>query len=254
MTKKSLLMGAMLMVSSALMAQSSNLYISSYSAANVEKCDGQTKNVTMSREMFKGWNTLCLPVSLTAEEVKAAFGDDCKLEALQGVTANGNTYYLDFQNATEVKANIPYLVYYAKENGVAKIKANDAKVEYVAEPKQTFNVAGATISLVGATKIVQAEGLYGIYAKDNAEAKFVNVDVTNSAFPVTRCYITATGVENPVFVATHNAVKPNKNDKKSRLSVSAAEKSSDAVYNINGMQMKSAGKGVSIINGKKYTK
>lgn len=256
MTKKSLLAAALLTVSSMVMAQSQKLFISSYSNTNIVQNDGQKKNVTMNRTMFNGWNTLCVPVNLSAEQLKEAFGADCKVECLAGVTVTGNTYTLNFQKVDAVKANTPYIVYFNGENKVVKIQADDAEVQYVAEPKQSFQVGGATISLNGATKQTQQAGIYGIYAKDNAEAKFVSVDEETSGVLATRCFITAEGAVDPVFVATHNMTKKSEEQKKggSRMSAKAAQKSADAIYNINGVQLKTAGKGINIVNGTKFAK
>lgn len=253
MKAKSLLAAALLTVSTAMMAQKPLVTINSVDNTRIEAYDGQTKDVSMSRVMFHGWNTLCLPVSLTADEVKAAFGEDCKLEALASVTGSGQTIYLNFQSADEVKANTPYIIYYNKEDGYARIKATDAKIEYVAEPKQTATVGSATVSLIGAVEMIQPTGKYGIYAKDNAETKFVKIEEgVNTRFLATRCYLSVEGIADPTIVATHNATQA-KQSKSSRMAAKTAEEGSET-YTINGMKTTSDAKGIKIKNGKKYSK
>lgn len=253
MKAKSLLAAALLMASTAIMAQKPTVNINSYNNTRVEAYDGQTRNVSMSRMMFHGWNTLCLPVSLTAEEVKAAFGEDCKLEALASASASGKTIVLNFKSANDVKANTPYIVYYNKEDGYTRIKATDAKIEYVAEPKQTISVGSATISLIGAVEQTMPTGKYGIYAKDNAETKFVKIEEgANTRFLATRCYLSVEGIADPTIVATHNAVKAQQS-KSNRMAAKATEDGDDT-YTINGMKAKSDAKGITIKNGKKYSK
>ena len=65
-------------------------------------------NVTLKRTLYGdgGWNTLCVPFSLTAAQVKAAFGNDVELRELESVA--GNT--LTFKTVNSVTANVPCLI------------------------------------------------------------------------------------------------------------------------------------------------
>lgn len=62
------------------------------------------------------WSTICLPFDMSAEQVKAAFGDDVLLEDYAGVNttedADENVVGLQFNfvNTTSVEANHPYLI------------------------------------------------------------------------------------------------------------------------------------------------
>lgn len=60
-----------------------------------------------------GWNTLCLPFSLTDAQTKAAFGNDVELRTLESVS--GNT--LTFASATGITAGVPYLIKVSKVAG-----------------------------------------------------------------------------------------------------------------------------------------
>lgn len=68
----------------------------------------ENANVTLKRTLYAdgGWNTLCLPFSLTDEQTKAAFGDDVELRTLESVS--GNT--LTFAQATGITAGVPCLI------------------------------------------------------------------------------------------------------------------------------------------------
>ncbi|OYP66392.1 hypothetical protein CIK95_03235 [Prevotella sp. P5-108] len=104
----------------------------------------ENANVTLKRTLYAdgGWNTLCLPFSLTDEQTKAAFGDDVELRTLESVS--GNT--LTFAKATGITAGVPCLIKVskvAKDNtytftgvSVKAIKA-DAK-KYVMDESRTF--------------------------------------------------------------------------------------------------------------------
>lgn len=72
-------------------------------------------NVTLKRTLYAdgGWNTLCLPFTLTDAQAKAAFGDDVELRTLESVS--GNT--LTFASATGITAGVPYLIKVSKVAG-----------------------------------------------------------------------------------------------------------------------------------------
>lgn len=73
-------------------------------------------NVKVKRTITAGeWNTLCLPFSMTAEQVKAAFGDDVKLADYVDyeTTEDGGTIVglqLNFKDATTITAHKPCLI------------------------------------------------------------------------------------------------------------------------------------------------
>lgn len=74
-----------------------------------ETCD--FADVTLNRTITEGFNTLCLPFSLTAEEVQAAFGDDVKVYTLTDETETGlDTYTLNFTEGTAITANMPAII------------------------------------------------------------------------------------------------------------------------------------------------
>lgn len=72
----------------------------------------ENANVTLKRTLYAdgGWNTLCLPFSLTDEQTKAAFGDDVELRTLESVS--GNT--LTFAKATGITEGVPCLIKVSK--------------------------------------------------------------------------------------------------------------------------------------------
>lgn len=72
----------------------------------------ENASVTLKRTLYAdgGWNTLCLPFSLTDAQAKAAFGDDVELRTLESVS--GNT--LTFAKATGIPAGVPCLIKVSK--------------------------------------------------------------------------------------------------------------------------------------------
>ena len=236
--------------SAAMMAQTKALYLSSIEGTNVLHYDGQTRNVSMSRSVYNGWNTLCVPFSMTTEELNAAFGADCKLEKLSAIKANGSVIDLYFTDvkADGVEANTPYLVYYTGETKSIKVVANETQIH----ADDAF-VAGqydgkVNVGFHGAAKHIEPNAefnMYGIYVKDNAEAAFTQVTPETSGFYATRCYITVEGVSNPTFRAHHN-VEPA-----TAINTVKAEKANGEVFNLNGVRQNGIQKGVNVVDGQK---
>jgi len=236
--------------SAAMMAQTKALYLSSVEGTNVSQYDGQTRNVTMYRTMYKGWNTFSVPFSMTTEELEAAFGADCKLEALSTIKSNGDVIDLFFTDvkAKGIKANHQYLLYYTGENKSVKVVANETKIESAESASQFFSDGNASLSFNGATKHIQAnenDVMYGIYVKDNAESAFTKVTPETSGFYATRCYLTVNGVSNPTFRAHHNV------DPATAINTLKNEASNDDVYNLNGVRQNGLQKGMNITKGQK---
>lgn len=65
-------------------------------------------NVTLKRTLYGdgGWNTLCVPFTLTEAQTKAAFGNNVELRELESVA--GNT--LTFKTVNSVTAGVPCLI------------------------------------------------------------------------------------------------------------------------------------------------
>ncbi|OYP65250.1 hypothetical protein CIK87_13460 [Prevotella sp. P5-64] len=132
----------------------------------------ENANVTLKRTLYAdgGWNTLCLPFSLTDEQTKAAFGDDVELRTLESVS--GNT--LTFAQATGITAGVPCLI----------------KVGNVAEDN-TYTFTGVT------TIAVKDETDFGFSEKGDVE--FVGIyspaDVSKRA---------TAGKENALFLGAAN--------------------------------------------------
>ena len=117
----------------------------------------ENANVTLKRTLYAdgGWNTLCLPFSLTDEQTKAAFGNDVKLRTL--ASFDGKT--LTFAEAAGITAGVPCLI----------------KVSKVAE-NNTYTFTGVSVKAIKADndKYDMDETLtfVGIYARMDVAKKF----------------------------------------------------------------------------------
>lgn len=79
----------------------------------IEAANGQTVNVKVERTLSSQYyNTLFLPFAMTAEQIKAAFGEGVQVATFTGM--NSETQF-GFGNVTAMEANVPYLVKPAQE-------------------------------------------------------------------------------------------------------------------------------------------
>ena len=245
-----------MMAFAAMTASAQTVSISTYEGTDVAKHNGQQKKVSLNRYLFKGWNTISIPFDMTGEEVTTAFGEDCKLEALVGVENDEAGIKLNFQDckSTGIKANTPYILYYNKDsqsikfNGQKTLKSGKACVKFTDEN-------GVEISFVGTSQKKNAQGLYGILAKDNAEAEFVNVNDVSNGFYATRCYIQLSSGNNTKLRTNHIA-------EDDITAIAAVVKGGEKVdvYNVSGVKIASnatindinrMNKGIYVVKGKK---
>ena len=196
--KKVLLTAALAVATMAASAQT--LYLSTYNGTNIAKFDGLTKDISMTRAVFHGWNTISLPFSLTEAQVCEYFGEDCRLEMFVGVETNANGTTMLFQDVKEqgMQANVPYILYYNGEN--TSVKMNMAQVLLSNAPATISytDMNGMTITMSAAQFSVDSDQKYGILAKDNDEASFVNVADLKTKFYATHCYVQVSNFDEAV--------------------------------------------------------
>ncbi len=198
MMKKFYLIAAMVLSTVAVNAQQ-KLTLSTYAGTNISKYADSECLITANRFVCTGWNTVSLPFAVTEAELNEVFGTDCRLERLVGAELEGSGITLNFMDckAEGIQANMPYLLYYSGEattkqlKKTALLKAGESAVSYTA--------GGVTVTMFGVNTKQDSKGLYGILAKDNAEAKFVCADDITSGFYATRCGISlSNGTSTPL--------------------------------------------------------
>lgn len=254
---KKLLLTTAFVLGCASMNAQGNLTLSTYKGTDIAKYAGKTLNVTVNRYVFSGWNTIALPFSLTEAQVDEVFGKDCRLEKLVGVENDGQGIRLNFQDckAEGIRANTPYILYYAGATGTKKIKAENVLIaDAPAKLAFTAEGTGETVTMSCAKQQVQTSGLYGIKAKDNHEAAFVNADDASNGFYATRCYIQLSNGNYTTLTTNHLS-----GDITSIASVAKNSEKID-VYNVSGVKVASQisasevntlQKGIYVVKGKK---
>lgn len=249
--KKLLLMAALALGCMSASAQKT-LTLSTYKGTDIEKYDGQTMNVSVSRYIFKGWNTISLPFAMSEEKVNEVFGSDCKLERLVGVENNGTNVILNFQDCKEkgILANVPYILYYYGENESKQFTVENALIEAGSSSVAfTAEGTGETVTMAGAQQQTEPQGLYGILAKANSEAEFVSVDETTNGFYATRCFVEMSSGNSTPLKTNHIAASEVTN-------IKSVAKANDKVevFNLSGIKVADSIEGLEpgiyVINGK----
>lgn len=238
--KKSLIIAALALTSLSATAQV-NAYLNTYEGNDLAKYTGKTLTVSTSRYMFNGWNTVCLPFSMTENEVNEVFGSDCKLETLTGVSYDNATVRLDFADVKKsgIEANKPYILYYTGENKTVSIRLANKEIK---DADNSISING--VKFTGTKKHIDGEGFYGILARDNKEASFVSVGTGTNGFYATRCFLDLGKGSNKVVITNHVSGATG-------IASLQANDQSGEVYNLAGQKTTGLNKGVNIVNGKK---
>ena len=104
-----------------------NLYTETQTL-KVEQLQDTATPVQMNRYLYAGYNTLCLPVTLNAEQL-AATAKDIRVERLEAIRQEGSTLRLYFVDCTSegIEAGVPYLLF-SPTRQYLKVKNTDANL------------------------------------------------------------------------------------------------------------------------------
>lgn len=223
----------------------------------VEQVQNTDMPVQLNRYLFAGYNTLCLPMTMSAEQLAAA-AKDIKVERLAAIRQVGTVVQLCFVDCTNegIEAGMPYLIFsptrqylraknteaYALDSDIQTVRMNDGQ--------------GNHVSFSSSWTARQKNGLYGIPAKQDKEIlESVLVRTTaDLSFMPTRCgfswdqqsataekleivHMNAAGVTAISQQLKNNATNTNEN-----------------MYDLNGRRVKEPAKGLYIRGGKKIVK
>ena len=228
-------------------------------------------NLKMRRTLkTDNWNTICLPYSLSSDEISSLFGSGTKVEAFSDLDYNSETktYTLKFTAATEMTAGTPYL-----------IKPATADADNIFEMQnKTIACASATTLPEGTTKTVntttltmQSEYNHRMISPDEAtdgktlyvisgdKIYFVNSDVEMKGF---RCYFVAeesaagsteegSGTVGTSMFSNARVLHSDGSSTDLRLIKADATGEGGAVYDLLGRKRDEQTKGIVIVNGKK---
>ena len=218
---------------------------------NIEQFQNTEQTVQLSRYFFAGYNTLCLPMTVSAEQL-----GDVKVERFAGIQQEGNVLNLYFVECTSdgIQAGLPYLVYSPKSQYL-RVKNSDAMT--IDDQLRTVCMSdnnGNTVTFGSAWETIEKEGRYGIPAQQDVtplEAVLVKTHADKKFLP-TRCGFTwnqqnAAAKELRIVHLAQGEVTAIKG-----LNM---QNSADAnLYDLNGRKVSQSGKGIYVQEGKKVVK
>ena len=205
--------------------------------SNVSQSAG-TYNVTINRTFAQGWNTLCLPFSMTPAEIGA--------KAAQEFSSVSEGKTLNFAAVSQMQANVPYLVFF--ENATTS-------PFYYCGAMQTPSAKGVThdgITFSGnfmANKNMQ--GLYGVATGTDGHQRIL-LGSAGATLPAMAAFFSST---QPLANMSLRMEGENMTDIEA-IQTTENEAQTD-VYTLQGTRIQPATKGarlpkgIYIINGKK---
>ena len=207
--------------------------------AKYNTIEAMDANVTLKRSFVENkWNTLVLPFAVSAEDVKAKFGNDAKVVEY----SNAEDVNINFTTSTNgIKANVPVLIKLASVNADNTYSFENVNIQ-VAEPK----AEGTTYSFVGSYKSYNlVNDDYMLYA-DKWWKTETGDTYTIKAF---RAYIKA---NTPAAAKQLNLVIDGQT---TGLKLNTVNGNIEGeTYNIAGQRVANSYKGLIIKNGKKIIK
>ena len=207
------------------------------------------QTIQLNRYFFAGYNTLCLPMSVSAEQL-----GDIKVERFQGIEQEGNILNLYFVECTNegIQAGVPYLVYSPKsqyfrvKNSDAMTIGNELKVIRMSDKN------GNMVTFGSGWETIEKVGRYGIPAQQDVtplEAVLVRTNADKKFLP-TRCGFTwnqqsATAKELRIVHLSQGEL--------TKIISTNIQNATDNIYDLNGRKVNKSTKGLHIQDGKKVT-
>lgn len=203
------------------------------------------------------WNTICLPYSLTSDEISSLFGSGTKVEVFSDLEYNSetNSYTMKFIAETEITAGTPYLIKPSKDVSDNIYDIKDRTITCTSETyvptgiSQTANNTTLTMQgeynkrMITPFDVTESENIYVI---SGDKIYRVNSDVEMKGF---RCYFVAKGAFSNTKVIHSDGTSTDL-----RLIDAKATGDTDAVYDLLGRKRDAQTKGLVIKNGIKVLK
>ena len=255
MKKLTLSLLAVAMMCASATAQQKVTTISTYTdKLQVEQLQVANQTTLITRTLYAGYNSICLPMGMTAEQLQTA-ARDVRVERLAGILQEGNTLCLYFVDCTAdgIEAGMPYLIF---SPTTQVLRARSTDVKNVATELHNVTLSdgqGNRVTFGSSWESISGNSKrYGIPAKQDKEvleSVLISTDSEKRFLP-TRCGFnwdeqaaTATAIEIR-HAGTLNALPTG-------ISSVSAEQGSKAVYDLSGRRAVTAKKGIYVVDGKK---
>jgi len=139
--------------------------------ATLTTYNGQTKTVKIvGRTLYKdnSWNTLCLPFSMTAEQVTSQLAPN-KLMTLSSATFADGTLTLNFSEAASIEAGKPYIIKWASGDNITSPEFTNVTISSAA-PKDAEGTAA------------NFHGIYDPYSTSGEDKKMLYLGADNKVY------------------------------------------------------------------------
>lgn len=240
-----------------------------------ETLDDERQNLTKATMVFhrkfttNQWNSLILPVDMTADQVKAAFGADAKIARFNRLEDKWIYFETQTENNLHIEKNVPYIIKPTKE-------PTAVNRTYNVGGENTKHINGLVYTVTGIAYDDQTATLkhedteytngmthYGSYENPTVvpadsyilhnSGKMVHTAVDHKNIKSYRTWLRET---TPSGETLQMRVEQNDGPSTGIKVIEETAKNANAVYNVNGMRMNSSNtnnlpKGVYIINNKK---
>ncbi len=206
------------------------------------------EDVQLNRHFYAGYNTLCLPMSVSAEQL-----GDIKIERFLYIQQEGAVLNLYFLECTEdgIQAGVPYLVYSPK-NQYLRVKSSDAiMIDNELTAIHMTDNNGNSVTFSSSWDTIGKTGRYGIPAQQDVtplEAVLFRTNADQKFLP-TRCGFTWN--QQSATAKELRIVHLSPSDVTGINSVNIKNADNNNIYNLNGQKVTNPTKGVIIQNGKK---
>ena len=229
-----------------------NIYASS-PKLDIELMQKSEQAVQLNRYFFAGYNTLCLPFSLTTEQIAVA-AKDLKVERLAGIHQEGATLNLYFVDCTAegIQAGVPYLIY-SPTSQYLRVKNTDVlNFDLELKSVRMSDDNGNIVTFGSSWESLEKVGHYGIPAKQDVtplESVLIRTEGDKTFLP-TRCgftWVQQSASANELKIQ-HAA---SKGEVTAILGIQQNNTTGGDYYNLQGIKASKNAKGIRIQNGKK---
>lgn len=226
--------------------QVKNVYASNQKL-NMELLQNTNQTAQLNRYLFAGYNTLCVPMSMTAEQL-----GDVKAERLAGIQQEGdvlNLYFVDCTNEG-IEAGVPYLVYSPKSQYL-RIKNSEAmRINNELKAIRMSDNNGNTVTFSSNWETVKKDGLYGIPAQQNVtplESVLIRTQA-DKAFLPTRCGFSW---DEQASSARELRIMHVSQSELTAIKSVKLQNTADNGYNLSGRKAGKADRGIFVQEGRK---
>ena len=263
MKKLLLTLSLLICVTFSLSAQNKVKYVSSNtSSMNLTSLNDNNVNTVITRQFLAGYNTLCLPFSMSNEQLSSS-AKDIRIERLAGVGQEGSTLCLYFIDCTieGIVAGLPYLVYSPTTQTLRAQSNETTHIDTDAITVRMQDCHGNSVSFGSSWNSIAENGRYGIPAQqDVTPLESVLIRTTgDKTFLPTRCgFVWETQSTNAQGIEIRHVKSLSEATGIETLDMNGSKAD---VYDVNGRIVKSkAGSldglphGIYVVGGKKIIK